>query len=98
MACLSERRRASWRSSESSAPRPKACVSEAWKARVGYSRERAWSQRLVTHAGTCLLLLVLFVCDWVFCFSWIDAPALEGRERGGKKRGKKKEKKPPKRG
>ncbi len=26
---------------------------DAWKARVGYSRDSACSQRLVTHAGTC---------------------------------------------
>jgi hypothetical protein len=52
-ACLSERRRASWRSSDSSAPLPKGLVMLAWNASVGYSRDSVCSQRLVTHAGTC---------------------------------------------
>ena len=32
---------------------PKGLVMDAWKASVGYSRDSACSQRLVTHAGTC---------------------------------------------
>ena len=32
---------------------PKGLVMDAWKASVGYSRDRACSQRFVTHAGTC---------------------------------------------
>jgi hypothetical protein len=53
MACLSLLSRASWRSSDSSAPFPKGLVMEAWKARVGNSRDRWCNQRRVTQAGTC---------------------------------------------
>lgn len=64
MACLSLRRRASWRSSESSAPLPKGLVIEAWKARVGNSRDSVCSQRFVTHAGTCAGCVCVCVCGW----------------------------------
>jgi hypothetical protein len=53
MACLSERRRAIWRSRLSKEPLPKGLVREEWKASVGNSRLRWCSQRLVTQAGTC---------------------------------------------
>jgi hypothetical protein len=53
MAFLSDRSRASWRSRLRSEPLPKGLVTLAWKASVGNSRDRVWSQRLVTQAGTC---------------------------------------------
>mmetsp|Transcript_22596 Transcript_22596/g.57454 ORF Transcript_22596/g.57454 Transcript_22596/m.57454 type:complete len:203 (-) Transcript_22596:345-953(-) len=52
MAWRSERSRASWRRRESSAPLPNGLVMDAWKARVGNSRDRVCSQRLVTQEGT----------------------------------------------
>lgn len=51
--CLSERKRASCRSSDSNAPLPNGLVMDAWNASVGNSRDRWCNQRLVTQLGTC---------------------------------------------
>lgn len=52
--CLrAEWRAENWRSNEMREPLPKEFVMEAWKARVGYSRERSLTQRAYVEVSKC---------------------------------------------
>ena len=50
--CLRELcREENWRRREMRVPLPKELVREAWKARVGYSRERSLTQRACSYVS-----------------------------------------------